>query len=94
MQGEGLVQGALPEAGCIFFPRLVGIDDTEAFAAQLIEERGVIVAPGEYFGAAGHVRIGFGLPSDVLEPALGILAGALRARRTASSDARRQLAVR
>jgi len=94
MQAEGLVEGALPQTGCIFFPRLVGVDDTEAFAAQLIEERGVIVAPGEYFGAAGHVRIGFGLPSDALESALGSLADALRAHRATPLDARQQLAAR
>lgn len=81
MHEEGLVEGRLPDAGCIFFPRLVGIDDTEGFAARLIADRGVIVAPGEYFGAAGHVRVGFGLPTEVLEPALDILADALRAHR-------------
>ncbi len=94
MRAEGLVEGDLPEAGCIFFPRLVGVDDTEAFAAQLIEERGVIVAPGEYFGAAGHVRIGFGLQPGVLEPALEILADALRARRATRGDALLSLAAR
>jgi hypothetical protein len=40
------------------------------------------------------VRIGFGLPSDVLEPALGVLADVLRARGAAARDARRQMAVR
>jgi aspartate/methionine/tyrosine aminotransferase len=85
---EGLVDATLPDAGCIFFPRLVGVDDTEAFARRLIEERGVIVAPGEYFGAPGHVRIGFGLPPAQLEPALNSLTEALRARALAPADCR------
>lgn len=77
MTAEGLVEISLPEAGCIAFPRLVGIQDTEAFAHRLID-RGVILAPGEYFGRAGHVRLGFGLPREVLAPALEILADELR----------------
>jgi aspartate/methionine/tyrosine aminotransferase len=65
-QSEGLVSGALPRFGCIAFPRLAGIDDTIAFSEWLADRCGVIVAPGEYFGAAGHVRIGFArAPSDV-----------------------------
>jgi aspartate/methionine/tyrosine aminotransferase len=63
---QGLVAGALPPFGCIAFPRLVGIDDTVRFSEWLAERCGVVVAPGEYFGAAGHVRIGFArAPADV-----------------------------
>ncbi|MFC0202927.1 pyridoxal phosphate-dependent aminotransferase [Novosphingobium soli] len=65
-QAEGLVTGALPRFGCIAFPRLTGIDDTIAFSEWLADRCGVIVAPGEYFGAAGHIRIGFAqAPADV-----------------------------
>lgn len=81
MDAEGLMTGDLPDAGCIAFPRLVGIDDTEAFAEALIREHGIIVAPGEYFGAAGHVRIGFALPIEQLAPALAGLGDALRTAR-------------
>lgn len=59
---EGLVSGALPHFGCIAFPRLTGIDDTIGFSEWLADRCGVIVAPGEYFGAAGHIRIGFARP--------------------------------
>lgn len=63
---EGLIEGALPAFGCIAFPRLVGIDDTVAFSEWLADRCGVIVAPGEYFGAAGHIRIGFArAPADI-----------------------------
>jgi aspartate/methionine/tyrosine aminotransferase len=59
---EGLVTGTLPQSGCIAFPRLVGIDDTVGFSEWLADRCGVIVAPGEYFSAPGHIRIGFARP--------------------------------
>lgn len=63
---QGLVAGALPAFGCTAFPRLIGIDDTARFSEWLADRCGVIVAPGEYFGAPGHIRIGFArAPADV-----------------------------
>ncbi|MDC7677715.1 pyridoxal phosphate-dependent aminotransferase [Asticcacaulis machinosus] len=56
---EGLIEGQMPEHGCICFPKLTGIDDTIAFSDWLAKTHNVRVAPGEYFGAAGSVRIGF-----------------------------------
>jgi aspartate/methionine/tyrosine aminotransferase len=67
---EGLVSGLLPEYGCITFPRLTGIADTQSFSAWLADRHGVIVVPGELFRAAGHVRIGFALPGGELDRAL------------------------
>ena len=69
-QEAGLVQGRLPDHGCIFFPKLAGVRDTIAFSEWLADEQGVIVAPGEFFGSAGHVRIGFAHAPDVLEDGL------------------------
>ena len=66
-QAAGLVEGRIPEHGCILFPRLVGVGDTIAFSEWLADKYGVIVAPGEFFGAPGHVRIGFAHAPDVLE---------------------------
>jgi aspartate/methionine/tyrosine aminotransferase len=67
---QGLVTGLLPEFGCITFPRLVGIEDTQSFSNWLADRYGVIVVPGELFRAPGHVRIGFALPPQELERAL------------------------
>ncbi len=67
---QGLVSGAMPDFGCIAFPRLAHIEDTQAFSDWLADHLGVIVVPGELFGAAGHVRIGFALPDDELDDAL------------------------
>jgi aspartate/methionine/tyrosine aminotransferase len=66
-QRAGLVAGRLPDFGCIFFPRLLGIQDTLGFSSWLADRCGVIVAPGDFFGAPGHVRIGFAHAPDLLE---------------------------
>lgn len=69
-KSAGLVSGELPEYGCIAFPRLTGIDDTQSFSNWLADRYGVIVVPGELFRAPGHVRIGFALAPQELERAL------------------------
>lgn len=70
---EGLVEGDLPDHGCIAFLRLPGIADTKRFSAWLAQEGGAVVVPGEYFGAPGHVRIGFGIEPGALELGLQML---------------------
>ena len=69
-RSEGLVSGLLPDFGCITFPRLDGIADTQSFSTWLADRHGVIVVPGELFRAAGHVRLGFALRAGELERAL------------------------
>lgn len=92
-RGEGLIEGELPPFGCISFPRLVGIDDTIAFSDWLSERCGVIVAPGEYFGAPGHVRIGHALPVEDLTHGLDQLGEALRVFRGKAGEAARERAA-
>ncbi|WP_324695367.1 pyridoxal phosphate-dependent aminotransferase [Novosphingobium aerophilum] len=74
---EGLVEGTLPESGCIAFPRLVGIGDTEHFSGWLSDRCGVLVAPGEYFGAPGHIRLGFAMEPSRLDYGLQALTDGL-----------------
>lgn len=76
-RAAGLLDGGLPEHGCIAFPRLIGIENTLAFSEWLAARCGVVVAPGEYFGAAGHVRIGFSHPPARLRQALDLLGDGL-----------------
>lgn len=87
MVAQGLMAGTLPDAGCICFPRLVGIDDTRAFSEALMAQSGVIVAPGEFFGLPGHVRIGFCLPDAELDAGLAGLEAALRRHRAGQTTA-------
>jgi aspartate/methionine/tyrosine aminotransferase len=50
-----------PLGGSIGFPRLLGDEPIDAFAARLVESEGVLLLPGSQFGHPGnHFRIGFG----------------------------------
>jgi aspartate/methionine/tyrosine aminotransferase len=50
-----------PRGGSIAFPRLLGDDSVDRFAADLVETEGVLLLPGSEFGHLGnHFRIGFG----------------------------------
>lgn len=83
MVAEGLLQGELPEFGCMAFPKVVGVDDTHALARQLWIRHGLLVAPGEFFGLSGHVRLGFGSDPATLDRNLERLRLALHAIRQA-----------
>jgi aspartate/methionine/tyrosine aminotransferase len=52
------------------FNLVLGEVAAEKFSAWLADRFGVIVAPGEFFGDAGHVRIGFAHPPKTLETGL------------------------
>lgn len=81
LAAAGLVQGELPAFGCMWFPRIVGVDDTLSLARRLFERHRVLVAPGEYFGAPGHLRIGFGPDVGAVEAGLQRLEAGLRSSR-------------
>ncbi len=57
---SGLIQGDLPENGCICFPQVTNLSDTDKLCENLREKHGVFVVPGKFFGAPRHIRIGFG----------------------------------
>lgn len=78
---DGLLEGDLPPYGCMYFPRVVGVDDTVALARRLLTEFDTLVAPGEYFGAPGHIRIGFGSNAKGLDLGLQRLRTCLTALR-------------
>ena len=77
LSGAGLLEGQIPEYGCMFFPRVVGVADTRHFAKWLWNGHRVVVAPGEFFDAPGHIRIGFGQPAATLASGLARLAEGL-----------------
>ena len=79
-----LIDGEVPSYGCMYFPRVVGVEDTRALCKTLWREFGLLVAPGEYFGAPGHIRIGFGTADPQLEPGLERLGSALTVIRNAA----------
>ena len=59
MIADGLIEGAVPEFGCMYFPKVAGVDDTTGLARTLWQRHGLLVAPGEYFGLPGHIGIRF-----------------------------------
>jgi len=54
------IYGSLPDAGCLYFPEIPGVQNTDALTDYLINEHKVCVAPGWFFGKPNHIRIGFG----------------------------------
>jgi aspartate/methionine/tyrosine aminotransferase len=75
------VEGQAPEHGLICFPRIEGVRDTLALHEYLVREHDVGVVPGEYFGAGGHVRVGYALEPHRLREALERLAAGINAFR-------------
>lgn len=77
MIADGLLVGDMPTFGCMAFPKVVGVEDTLAMARALWIQDDLLVAPGEFFGLPGHIRLGFGSEPSVLDHALGRLHQAL-----------------
>ena len=91
MQDDGLISISLPVEGCICFPKVIGVEDTNTLSKWLISNHGVVVVPGECFGKAGYVRIGFALNDITLAEALKRLATGL-AQYRAITEKRSQMA--
>ncbi|MFN3815132.1 pyridoxal phosphate-dependent aminotransferase [Brevundimonas sp.] len=81
MASDGLIEGETPPFGCMAFPRVVGHPDTLRLAETIWREDGLVTAPGEMFGHAGHMRLGFGLSPAALDEGLSRLHESLRRRR-------------
>lgn len=81
---EELLDGDVPHYGCMYFPRVVGVRDTVDLARWLWNRHGILVAPGEYFGSAGSIRIGFGGAVAELDNGLARLHRALKDWRSRS----------
>jgi len=67
---RSILSGFVPRLGCIYFPKINGIEDTEMLTKKLAQEFRVYVTPGRFFGEPGHIRIGFGGESDNLNACL------------------------
>lgn len=78
MRDDGLLDGAMPEFGCMAFPRVLRHPDTLALAERLWRDAGLVTAPGEMFGLPGHMRLGIGLSPEQMDEGLSRLHEALR----------------
>jgi len=83
MVAAGLLRGNVPEHGCMYFPEVCGVDDTWALASWLWHGHQLLVAPGEFFGTPGHIRLGCGGSTDQLTEGLSRLGAALEQYRDA-----------
>jgi aspartate/methionine/tyrosine aminotransferase len=77
MQVGGLIEGDIAPNVNVAFPRVVGVEDTFAMVRWLRDERGVLVAPGVFFGAPGYIRVCVGGESHRLSAALNALTAGL-----------------
>ena len=63
---DSLFEWIPPTAGCVAYPRYMGIEGVEAFAATLIEEPGILVLPASIYASPAqhlpseHFRVGAG----------------------------------
>ena len=66
-----------PQGGTIAFPWFTDRRDSRPFCIELAAE-GVVVVPGDCFGAPEHMRIGFGAQADGFADAVEIMTRVLR----------------
>ena len=67
---ENVFEYVAPLAAAICFPRARLPMSTLDFVRRLLNEKSVLVTPGEFFGVPGHLRLGYGCERDYLESAL------------------------
>ncbi len=59
-----------PQAAAIAFVRYDLEINSTRLCERLIEEKSVLVVPGDHFGLDHHLRISYGLPQDYLQVGL------------------------
>ena len=62
-----------PGAGAMCYARYNTPINSIAFAEFVRTEKSLLIAPGDHFGVDGYLRLGYGIPADRLEMALGRL---------------------
>lgn len=72
----GVLSWVRPRGGTTAYPWFVDGRDSRPFCERLVEA-GVLVAPGDCFGAPEHMRISFGVQSAGFDAAVDILREAL-----------------
>jgi aspartate/methionine/tyrosine aminotransferase len=78
-QNHAHLHGDVPDAGIVAFPQVIGIEDVDEFVRYALEQHGVLVVPGRFFGAPSHVRLGFGGETQALRDGLTRLTAAFNA---------------
>jgi len=63
---QGLIAGAIPPYGCIYFPKISYLTDAGSFTKELAHKYKVFVVSGHFFNEPGRIRMGFGDDSNRL----------------------------
>jgi aspartate/methionine/tyrosine aminotransferase len=67
-----------PVHGNMYFPRLPRTNDTRALAAWMWDHAQIALAPGDFFGAPGYLRLGYGQRTEEVKSGFERFAEALR----------------
>lgn len=86
MQAAGILEGDVPGYGCTYFPAVSGYTSTDDLVEWLEERYRVVVVPGRFFEAPGHIRISFGGEPAALKTGLERLKAGLQAAAIKSAD--------
>jgi aspartate/methionine/tyrosine aminotransferase len=76
---EDILTWVPPDGGVLGFPKIndsLSVDSV-TLAKRLVDEHGVLISPGEYFGHGGYFRLTFMNPEDELNTGLGAIAEAI-----------------
>jgi aspartate/methionine/tyrosine aminotransferase len=81
LRQSGLLDGEIPNSGCLYFSRWTGRTDLDVVAQRLKDDFGVLISPGRFFGdgCKDHLRIGFGGGGNVVRDGLERLSRGMRA---------------
>ena len=69
---------AVPPSASIVFPRVRGVTEASPVIQSLLERHGVAVAPGSFFDAPAHFRIGLVGRTDAVDRGLAALSQTIR----------------
>ncbi|UAA37217.1 capreomycidine synthase [Paraneptunicella aestuarii] len=69
-----------PQGSVSCFIKFKGVEDTEQFCRDLVNETGVMLVPGECFGYKGYCRLGFGASKASFDEGFGLLTDFLKKR--------------
>jgi hypothetical protein len=76
LEGHPRLEQTIFDAGATVFPRLVDLDG-DAFFRRLTADFETSIAPGRFFGAPDHIRIGLGADPATTAEGLARVAAAL-----------------
>jgi aspartate/methionine/tyrosine aminotransferase len=75
---DGLLEGEIPEHGCVYFPAVRGHKNTDVLSERMARRYKVFVVPGRFFGDSGRIRLGFGGQPGELKKNIAVLAEAIK----------------